>query len=263
MTDLSTAHAGSRWRHVKRGTCYEVIGPATLQTATYLADEAALVVYRGEDGKLWAREPSEFLDGRFESVATAHAGELRAVGDAIQRAWNSHDRRVFDLPPIDLSRAEMDCLAEAAIAARPAAPDVARLEARVKALREERDTAQSAVEAWASACESLEAHLEDRVAMQDAASPEIYLSILRGNMAGVQRFSEQVRASRWHEAAIMRERVKALEAALRALEQANDNLCAVRSQQTYDSMEAEGRDQLYALDEARRNARALLSGGEG
>lgn len=71
-----------RYRHVKRGTVYTVVGEAELQTATgALVDGSALVVYRGEDGKLWAREEGEFHDGRFEALAAsrptdAGAGEV-------------------------------------------------------------------------------------------------------------------------------------------------------------------------------------------
>lgn len=72
-----------------------------------------------------------------------------------------------------------------------------KLLSEIAALRGERDTAQSAVEAWAHVCESLEAHLQDRVAMQDVANPERYLNILRSNMARVQKDSEQIRAARW------------------------------------------------------------------
>src|SRR5579875_2303715 len=56
-----------RWRHKKRGTTYTEIGRASLQTATgSVSEPATLVIYRGEDGKLWAREEGEFEDGRFE-----------------------------------------------------------------------------------------------------------------------------------------------------------------------------------------------------
>ncbi len=63
--------AGERYRHVKRGTVYEVIGTGELQTASgALVDGSAMVIYRGEDGRLWAREEGEFHDGRFEALAT-------------------------------------------------------------------------------------------------------------------------------------------------------------------------------------------------
>ena len=87
--------AGERWQHVKRGTFYHIIGCAELQTVTCdLPDGADLVVYRGEDGKLWAREAGEFTDGRFVPVAATPAnGEqverVRAAIAAFQAAhWD-------------------------------------------------------------------------------------------------------------------------------------------------------------------------------
>jgi len=61
---------GLRYRHVKRGTVYTVIGEAELQVAVCNPVEGDLLtIYRGDDGKLWARFRDEFLDGRFEPVA--------------------------------------------------------------------------------------------------------------------------------------------------------------------------------------------------
>lgn len=58
------------YRHKKRGTLYTVLGEGTLQcSANELLDNQPIVVYRGEDGKLWARGVAEFHDGRFEAVA--------------------------------------------------------------------------------------------------------------------------------------------------------------------------------------------------
>lgn len=57
---------GKRYRHVKRGTIYTVIGEGKLQcSANPLLDDQPIVVYRGEDGQLWARGVDEFHDGRF------------------------------------------------------------------------------------------------------------------------------------------------------------------------------------------------------
>ncbi len=56
-------------RHKARGSSYQLIGGATIQTAGKLADMDAVVIYRNEDGTLWARSPSEFFDGRFDEVA--------------------------------------------------------------------------------------------------------------------------------------------------------------------------------------------------
>lgn len=61
-----------RYRHKKRGTVYEVIGTAELQVAGLAPDEGDyLEVYRGDDGKLWARPFDEFHDGRFEALPPA------------------------------------------------------------------------------------------------------------------------------------------------------------------------------------------------
>lgn len=67
----SATESGEKYRHVKRGTVYEVIGRASLQDATGLAgDGAVLVLYRGGDGQVWARHAVEFHDGRFEKEPT-------------------------------------------------------------------------------------------------------------------------------------------------------------------------------------------------
>lgn len=65
-------------RHKKRSTTYTVLGEAEVQISVdhkglgtdrrLLKEGDTLVVYKGEDGKLWARFPNEFHDGRFEEV---------------------------------------------------------------------------------------------------------------------------------------------------------------------------------------------------
>lgn len=57
------------WRHKKRGTFYVHLGVAKLQTTNPIQEGEELVVYRDEDGKLWARPQSEFNDGRFEHIS--------------------------------------------------------------------------------------------------------------------------------------------------------------------------------------------------
>ncbi|MFC6627319.1 hypothetical protein [Sphingomonas yabuuchiae] len=65
-----------KWRHVKRGTVYQVIGTAELQAGQPQLEHAELVIYRGEDGKLWARNSGEFHDGRFVPATPAsHASD--------------------------------------------------------------------------------------------------------------------------------------------------------------------------------------------
>lgn len=67
-TALGQQAAVPRWRHKKRDTVYEEIGRAQLQMSTEVVEGSELVIYRGSDGKLWAREAGEFEDGRFERV---------------------------------------------------------------------------------------------------------------------------------------------------------------------------------------------------
>lgn len=81
ITESATTPGGDlleqaeRYRHVKRGTVYEVVGEAELQTVSgALVDGSALLIYRGDDGKLWAREEGEFHDGRFELLKPAGDG---------------------------------------------------------------------------------------------------------------------------------------------------------------------------------------------
>lgn len=63
---------GGGWRpthrHVKRGTEYEVLGTACVQTASPLTDEEVVIVYQDAEGVTWIRRPSEFNDSRFEAI---------------------------------------------------------------------------------------------------------------------------------------------------------------------------------------------------
>ena len=57
----------ARVRHKKRGTEYEVLGEADLQTGKPLTDYAVVIVYRDvTTGRIWVRPRDEFTDGRFE-----------------------------------------------------------------------------------------------------------------------------------------------------------------------------------------------------
>lgn len=54
--------------HRKSGGRYTLLGEGRLQCDTPLADMAEIAIYRGEDGRLWARDAVEFA-GRFDSAA--------------------------------------------------------------------------------------------------------------------------------------------------------------------------------------------------
>lgn len=82
MTPLSTPAAQGtvrRVRHKKRGSTYEVLHGALMQSThwhdTYYkvpADGRSVVVYRSEsDGSVWVRPASEFEDGRFEDISAS------------------------------------------------------------------------------------------------------------------------------------------------------------------------------------------------
>jgi hypothetical protein len=62
----SIAVQGNTFRHRKRRTTYTVIANATLQTALPISDDTEIVIYQGDDGRIWARPAAEFFDGRFE-----------------------------------------------------------------------------------------------------------------------------------------------------------------------------------------------------
>lgn len=74
---MQTTPPAERVRHKKRGTTYTIVGNAELQLSfDDLCDGSEMIVYRGDDGKLWVRNANEFWDGRFERLSTsAYQGE--------------------------------------------------------------------------------------------------------------------------------------------------------------------------------------------
>ncbi|WP_458760509.1 hypothetical protein ACSVBT_06875 [Afipia sp. TerB] len=71
---------GARYRHVKRGGIYRVVGRAQVQADDPLTDYEIVTVYRDQDGELWVRRKSEFEDGRFEPVEDSFAALPADVG---------------------------------------------------------------------------------------------------------------------------------------------------------------------------------------
>lgn len=81
-----------RYRHVARGTEYELLGTAELQDSagSGVEEGALLAIYRGTDGRIWARRHSEFGDGRFQKLGSAKHSALRDYA-----AQFSHGEKVF------------------------------------------------------------------------------------------------------------------------------------------------------------------------
>lgn len=72
--DGLSADRERRFRHKTRGTEYTLIGNGKAQCSpSGLLDDENIVLYRGDDGSLWARRYAEFWDGRFEEIDTALA----------------------------------------------------------------------------------------------------------------------------------------------------------------------------------------------
>lgn len=58
-------------------------------------------------------------------------------------------------------------------------------------------SAEATVTAWQHVFEAIEAHILDRMAMKDPVNPQMYLEIIRAEVAEVMRHSEQIVAARW------------------------------------------------------------------
>jgi hypothetical protein len=74
---VAGADAGMRYRHIKRGSTYTVVGEARIQSDEPLFDMSDVVIYRcDEHGGLWARPPAEFNDGRFEALPASGEADI-------------------------------------------------------------------------------------------------------------------------------------------------------------------------------------------
>lgn len=98
---------GERVRHKQRGTEYEVLGVAELQLASApVLEGSKLAIYRGEDGRLWAREVGEFRDGRFETITPAPEPEriAQALEGAAEQAEKDAVRHLSDERAVEQAR---------------------------------------------------------------------------------------------------------------------------------------------------------------
>jgi hypothetical protein len=82
----------------------------------------------------------------------------------------------------------------------------------ITALTAERDAAEEGARAWREVGEGIEAHLQDRVAMNDAANPASYLSIVRLIMANAPKAAQQLLAGRYIQYADVMRRAESAEA---------------------------------------------------
>lgn len=56
------------WKHLKRGTRYEVIARGEVQCSKPIEEGSYVYCYVDENGKAWVRPCAEFEDGRFQTA---------------------------------------------------------------------------------------------------------------------------------------------------------------------------------------------------
>ena len=72
MTQFKPTH-----RHKKRGSVYQFLGQALIQTDTPIVDNDIVNIYCNDAGGQYARKPSEFNDGRFEELTDDSQANLQ------------------------------------------------------------------------------------------------------------------------------------------------------------------------------------------
>lgn len=92
-SNLEPNNRKTKWRHVAHGSVYAEVCRANLQVSLERPSEHdMLVVYVDDAGTFWAREESEFLDGRFEEISDDSSEQsvekivLVSPEDALKRA---------------------------------------------------------------------------------------------------------------------------------------------------------------------------------
>jgi hypothetical protein len=69
-----------KWRHIKSGGEYSLLGNAHVQCDYPLKDCEEVYVYQGDDGRMWVRPVAEF-NARFRRVAAMQADSGAQEGD--------------------------------------------------------------------------------------------------------------------------------------------------------------------------------------
>lgn len=92
----------SRWKHLKRGTEYELLGVGCLQVGPApLRDMEEVAIYRGDDGHLWVRPSDEFMDGRFALVSDEARDETRDALQLLAHRIKTFGHDIFASSPKD------------------------------------------------------------------------------------------------------------------------------------------------------------------
>lgn len=81
-------------------------------------------------------------------------------------------------------------------------------------MREEIERLQETVTAWSFVIDGIRAHLQDRINMNDPASPATYMEIIDGYVRDIERSSQQYVNARWADANRYRREIESLGARL-------------------------------------------------
>ena len=95
---MSKIEVGQWFKHVKRGTSYEVVALGSIQTSQPIGDDCYVVIYRGENGHHWVRPYVEFDDGRFEPIEPIPTSPREIIGMLVE-ALSPFANEALQWPP--------------------------------------------------------------------------------------------------------------------------------------------------------------------
>jgi len=79
IDDMNEARYLNAWqpthKHKIQGGEYQYVGVGRTQSNNHMPDLTEVVIYKEENGTLWARDYDEFYDGRFEELPQPPKGE--------------------------------------------------------------------------------------------------------------------------------------------------------------------------------------------
>lgn len=86
---ISQLEKMGRYTHQKTRQPYTLVGFATVQTRTPLADNDRVAIYESElHRSLWARPIREFTDGRFVEISREVSGDWRTTSTKTEDGYN-------------------------------------------------------------------------------------------------------------------------------------------------------------------------------